>query len=114
MSLHHISLADLSARMDLVTCKLCGFTAESSVNHDCVVVALNEAHAAIKRVRELCSRDGYTTWDRDKFNMKKRDVREAWEAAHGHDFRMKCYPEFGCQLLVDPEEIRDALDGESE
>lgn len=24
----------------------------------------------------------------------------AWEAAHGHDIRVKCYPEFGC-LVVD-------------
>ena len=23
----------------------------------------------------------------------------AWEAAHGHDVRLKCYPEFGCKLL---------------
>jgi len=22
----------------------------------------------------------------------------AWEAAHGHDVRLKCYPEFGCRL----------------
>ena len=24
---------------------------------------------------------------------------QAWEAAHGHDVRMKCYPEFGCQAI---------------
>ena len=23
----------------------------------------------------------------------------AWEAAHGHDVRMKCYPEFGCMVI---------------
>ena len=23
----------------------------------------------------------------------------AWEAEHGHDPRLKCYPEFGCQLI---------------
>lgn len=23
----------------------------------------------------------------------------AWERAHGHDVRLKCYPEFGCQVL---------------
>ena len=34
----------------------------------------------------------------------------AWEAAHGHDARTKCYAEYGCQLYVDPEDIRDALD----
>ena len=35
----------------------------------------------------------------------------AWEAAHGHDARLKCYPEFGCQLLPTPEDfevLRDA------
>jgi hypothetical protein len=24
---------------------------------------------------------------------------EAWEKAHGHDARLKCYPEFGCQVV---------------
>ena len=23
----------------------------------------------------------------------------AWEAAHGHDVRLKCYPEFGCRVI---------------
>lgn len=23
----------------------------------------------------------------------------AWESAHGHDVRTKCYPEFGCQAI---------------
>lgn len=26
----------------------------------------------------------------------------AWEAAHGHDPRLKCYPEFGCQVIEVP------------
>jgi hypothetical protein len=25
----------------------------------------------------------------------------AWERAHGHDARLKCYPEFGC-LVIEP------------
>ncbi len=24
---------------------------------------------------------------------------KAWEAAHGHDVRLKCYPEYGCQAV---------------
>ena len=24
---------------------------------------------------------------------------EQWEAAHGHDVRLKCYAEFGCQVI---------------
>lgn len=27
------------------------------------------------------------------------DAIEKWEAAHGHDVRLKCYPEFGCQAI---------------
>jgi hypothetical protein len=30
----------------------------------------------------------------------------AWEQAHGHDVRLKCYPEFGCQVV---EEQRERL-----
>lgn len=30
---------------------------------------------------------------------------KVWEEAHGHDARLKCYPEFGCQVL---EEEREA------
>jgi hypothetical protein len=24
----------------------------------------------------------------------------AWEAAHGHDLRLNCYPEYGCQVVA--------------
>lgn len=24
---------------------------------------------------------------------------QGWEDAHGHDVRLKCYPEFGCQAI---------------
>ena len=30
---------------------------------------------------------------------------EAWEKAHGHDVRLKCYPEYGC-LAIENELIR--------
>lgn len=33
---------------------------------------------------------------------------QAWEKAHGHDVRLKCYVEFGCQV------IEPALEGEIE
>lgn len=34
---------------------------------------------------------------------------EAWEKAHGHDARLKCYPEFGCQVLeAARERLRDS------
>lgn len=37
------------------------------------------------------------------------DALAAWESAHGHDARLKCYPEYGCQA-IDAE--RDWLEGE--
>jgi len=37
----------------------------------------------------------------------------AWEDAHGHDVRLKCYVEFGCQVIVTSLEAeRDALNDE--
>jgi hypothetical protein len=36
---------------------------------------------------------------------------KAWEEAHGHDARLKCYPEFNCQLsYVLVEDVIEALD----
>lgn len=33
----------------------------------------------------------------------------AWEEAHGHDVRLKCYPEYGCQVLeVARQRVEDA------
>ena len=34
-----------------------------------------------------------------------KEQAEAWEKVHGHDIRLNCYPEFGCQLLIDPEDL---------
>ena len=36
---------------------------------------------------------------------------KAWEEAHGHDVRVKCYPEYGCRAI---EVERDALLDENE
>jgi len=60
----------------------------------------------------------YRPWDREeklgKPPWKPDDPQViAWEAAHGHDVRLKCYPEFGCQPLEAArerlEEAADAL-----
>lgn len=42
------------------------------------------------------------------------DMTEAkqWEAVHGHDIRVKCYPEHGCLLWIDPEDILQVIEGE--
>jgi hypothetical protein len=45
----------------------------------------------------------YEPFDQDKWLTKpwrfdRADV-VAWEAAHGHDARSKCYVEFGCQVI---------------
>jgi hypothetical protein len=45
----------------------------------------------------------YEPFDQDKWLTKpwrfdRADV-VAWEAAHGHDARVKCYVEFGCQVI---------------
>lgn len=32
----------------------------------------------------------------------------AWEAAHGHDVRSKCYPEFGCKVIQS--DLEDRID----
>lgn len=34
---------------------------------------------------------------------------EAWEAAHGHDARLKCYPEFGCAVVEEQRERLEAF-----
>jgi hypothetical protein len=38
----------------------------------------------------------------DKLGPYPHDDRaalDAWEVAHGHDVRLKCYVEFGCQVI---------------
>ena len=36
---------------------------------------------------------------------------EAWEQAHGHDVRVKCYPEYGCQAIdYELAAVKDELD----
>ena len=51
----------------------------------------------------LDAANGYRPFDRDKLGaLPKPDgslMVVAWEAAHGHDVRTKCYAEYGCQLL---------------
>ena len=71
---------------------------------------------ALRAVVELCSSDGYMTWDKsmvskidgvyDKAEAKK------WEEIHGHDIRLKCYAENECQLLLDPQTIIQAIEKE--
>lgn len=47
----------------------------------------------------------YRTWDREEklgpppWSSKDPKVI-AWEHAHGHDVRLKCYAELGCDLVV--------------
>lgn len=54
----------------------------------------------------------YQPWDRyEKLGEPpwSGPALKAWEAAHGHDVRLKCYPEFGCQLLHGEEEFQELL-----
>lgn len=64
---------------------------------------------ALRKAVEICAPNGYTTWDTSMVPMIDGHYDEAeakkWELAHGHDIRLKCYPEYGCQLLIDPEDL---------
>lgn len=59
----------------------------------------------------------YRCWDREEKlgsvpegGFKPTDPKViAWEAAHGHDLRLKCYPEFGCLLIPDFEDMVDRV-----
>lgn len=69
----------------------------------------------VQAVEKITHDDGgYTTWDQDaklgELPWTDNACRE-WEKHHGHDPRLKCYPEYGCQLLIDPEDLRAALTG---
>lgn len=76
----------------------------------------DQARAAFARIDAalaLGERDGYTTWDRDeRLGDSPWDLEaiERWEAVHGHDPRLKCFAEYGCQLLIDPADLRAALE----
>lgn len=59
------------------------------------------------------TRDNYAPFDQDKhLGDPPWDPKDpglvAWERAHGHDVRLKCYPEFGC--LVIEEALERKLD----
>ena len=58
----------------------------------------------------------------DAENIQRNDDIKNWEAAHGHDVRLKCYPEFQCAaielyaayLVTRLTEALSALSGETE
>lgn len=68
---------------------------------------------ALRVAIEMCSRNGYTTWDKSMVPLidgaYEEEAAKKWESAHGHDIRLKCYPEFGCQLSIDPEDLLLAI-----
>ncbi len=57
--------------------------------------------------------EDYRPFDQERHGLTRPwragPALDAWEAAHGHDIRLKCYPEFGCQAI---EYERDALEAE--
>lgn len=62
----------------------------------------------------------YRPWDRDEKlgppPWSRDDPKvKAWEAAHGHDARLKCYSELGCGLVeqgleAERDRYREALE----
>lgn len=56
----------------------------------------------------------YRPWDREEKlgspPWSRNDPKlVAWEKAHGHDVRLKCYPEFGCLVVEErAERIEEA------
>jgi hypothetical protein len=65
----------------------------------------------------------YLPWDQEKWLGEppwKADDPEviAWEAAHNHDVRLKCYPEYQCRAIenklelveAENEQLREALE----
>lgn len=50
----------------------------------------------------------YRAWDQEKWLGDPPWSGEAlstWEDAHGHDARIKCYPEYGCRLAATDEAV---------
>ena len=73
--------------------------------------------ARLSDVEQMSSRPNedstYRPFDQDRLGdppWSRTDPRVmAWERAHGHDVRLKCLPEFGCQAVIDrAERIEDA------
>jgi hypothetical protein len=48
---------------------------------------------------------GPSPWNRDVHKVKE------WEEAHGHDLRLKCYPEFNCKVIEEYSYWRGYIDG---
>jgi hypothetical protein len=77
-----------------------------------VTAQRDEALATVARIEALFDPDGYTTWDQKVRLGEPPWTTEAcaeWERHHGHDPRTKCYPEYGCQLLIDPDDLSAVL-----
>ncbi len=58
----------------------------------------------------------YTPWDQDEHlgppPWSEYDPHViAWEAAHGHDVRLKCYAEYGCLVIEQDAYDRGVEDG---
>lgn len=54
---------------------------------------------------ELISAQGYQPFDQEKWLGDppwSGPALEEWEAVHGHDARLKCYAEYGCQVIEAP------------
>lgn len=91
------------------------------MTRDELLARIEEAHTgavycALRIVVESCFKDGYTTWDVSMVPLIDGvyDTGEMakWEKAHGHDIRLKCYPEFCCQLYIDPQDLIELIEKE--
>lgn len=84
---------------------------EWSLDTNLAYLAPYLAFSALRAVVELCK----PYCEHNIKNVTKvngvydKEQAEAWEKVHGHDIRLNCYPEFGCQLLIDPEDLLLAI-----
>lgn len=90
---------------------------QKNIDIEAVRIHWRAQNRALTRLRELCYQNGYTTWDTDSVKLDEEgrfDIREAieWEKVHGHDIRLPCYPEYSCQLYIDPKEIIEILEAD--